>query len=311
MSTVICPGATLHPQSTFSDINDHGQPNRGAMQYQPTTLLPPRTIQQPPEIQPAIIDADPQRMEIDDPPIQQPENITTTQPTVEEQRGKKRGGGKEKPSCVVCLRTFTAHRPPVCLPCNGAMSRHCTMCAHCLGQLITANPTKTHITCPLCRKPFDKQQVRQALRKGCLKFPANAKAFVHHYDKWDDAEEAMVPRKRQCLEHLHQGRVLRWDHITKNLPKLCAKMRQHISLSTKLNTEETNMLRMEVDFLSYAGNPSPEDYKNAWGLVYAFSPTMDPFPLNLEEVVSHVVSLFQHYREQPNGSNRFFSELDI
>ena len=96
--------------------------------------------------------------------------------------------------------------------------------------------------------------------------------------------------------------MLNSDYITKNLPNLCAQMRQRIlKRGTWWNMTQTNMLIVAVDTLERdAFVPAPEEYTKKWGLVYSFSSLVDPFPSNVNHIVTNVVSLFEYCRTHPD-----------
>ena len=312
-TTEICPGSITYPGDqhvTFSDMNDN---RKRAVQYQPTTYPQPPASTIQPATDPQYLQSTTggrRRHTARDPlPKQQqpPKRRRAIEPNNQREKTEEKTE-EEEVSCVICFLPFTTENPPVCLPCciaDGTMSRHCVMCQPCLNNLLESHPIDTHISCPICRHPFNKAQVRKALEDHCLEFPAKGKSYVHHYDQWDKHEEDTVPRKRQCLEHL-QNRVFDSKDIAKNLPNLCAKMRQHIlSRRTWWNKMETDMLITAVDNLSFARITSPMDWVLKWGLLYKPSPIEDPFPWNLDFVVAHAFSLVEYYK------NYDFSEHDV
>ena len=117
----------------------------------------------------------PPRVFLESNATQSPDRRTATVNEGEETEG-------EPLFCVICLEIFDAKMPPVCLPCsiaNGTMSRHCVLCRNCLMILITkSDETEAQIFCPVCREPFDKKQVYDALKKPLSRIPSKRDAGV-------------------------------------------------------------------------------------------------------------------------------------
>ena len=158
------------------------------------------------------------------------------------------------------------------------------MCNTCLEQLLKSDDEQ-YISCPICRYRFDKVQVQQALRIGCLAFPP--KTPVSHHITWHSDEEG--PKKRQCLDRLLKERVLSRDYIKQNLPRVCEQLRQRMPGMKEL-----------VDTLEkHSFLPSPEVYIDKWHLDYSISHSVDPFPRNLDNVVISLVHLFPYCKRKP------------
>ena len=199
--------------------------------------------------------------------------------------------------CTICFQPFDARKPPVCLPCKvpaGTETRHCVMCMSCFNRLLKWNKKADYISCPFCRHRFDKIQLQQALRLGCLAFPPETP--VSHYLQRYSKEE--VENKPQCFDHLRRGRVLSRDYIQQNLPRVCEQLRQHMPGTKEL-----------VDTLQkHLFLPSPESYIDKWHLDYSISPSEDPFPMNLDSVVIIRVNLFQYCTSKPWHWRNWFTE---
>lgn len=229
---------------------------------------------------------------------------------------------KTDPECGVCLEPFNENKPQVCLPCyktrDGNIGRHCIMCVTCLNQLLY--DSLAVVRCPLCRKPYQKTQLKQLLQAGCLAFPTNVTP-VHNYPFWNDAEEETVPKKRQCLERLEvqqwPNKVLDVEYITKHLLRLCKRIIHHmrgileanmLTRDDALAVNEAVTLLRTVSFI-----PFPEEYEQIWILEYSISPHVNAFPVKMDNVLNSFVYWFDYYSthsEQAQWNNLLVGGID-
>ena len=165
-----------------------------------------------------------------------------------------------------------------------------------------------YVPCPICKYNFKKKRLSSALEAGCLTFPTNVTP-IHNYKIWRDKKDPTISLKRRCLEHMW-NRVLNQDYIINHLPSLCERMKERMpdmlksALDMKrLNPADVLVLKKAVDTLETQSDsfvPDPENYEGKWGLEYKSSPTINPFPQNLEDIVTRVVYTYGQYSAIPN-----------
>ena len=98
-----------------------------------------------------------------------------------------------------CATAFGPNQPPpLCLPCS-ENERHCVLCRSCFQRLLNDAQSPT-VTCPYCRKAFDRDALRKAFVENCLTYPETTRPPRNMLTEADVTEES--EQKRRCLTDL-------------------------------------------------------------------------------------------------------------